>query len=121
MINKVTNEDLIDEESFKSRDQRNVRKNYNRIFTPLEKIYLSVELRGLILKILSCSLLNPEDVEYLINIVLQENYFKNEKITSRQLWEILNEFVDEDYILAKIAQKIPEFNNFSLEDYKYIN
>lgn len=103
--------DIIDD------DIDNINEYYNRIFTRSEKIYLPVELQGLIQRMLN--ILTPEESESLISRALQTSY--SGKAGSKDIWDILNEVVDDQDRLELISQKIPEFNNFFADDYKFIN
>lgn len=103
--------DIIDD------DIDNINEYYNRVFTRSEKIYLPVKLQGLIQKLLT--FLTPGETESLISHALQTSY--NGKADSRDIWQILNEVVENEDRLEVISQKIPEFNNCFTDDYKYIN
>ncbi len=96
-----------------------VKNPYNRVFTLAERIYLPIDLRGLIRRLIMLNVLSSGENELLITKIIQNIYNGSAKI--EDLWLILEEIIEDNYKLELILKEIPEFKNHIHKDYKYIN
>lgn len=92
---------------------------YNRIFTISEKLYLPVEIQGLLLKLMSSNLLSFKECEEVIIRAIQTSL--GGSTTPFHLWSILEEVVDRDEVLEQLSVSINEFKDMITDDFKYIN
>ncbi len=95
------------------------KQQYFRIFSRGEKMYLTQKLQGLIQKLLALNVLNAEESEDLIGQMI-ENVYRGAVKTS-DLWETLNDIVDDRNKLQIITKHIPEFNEYIKQKFKYVN
>lgn len=93
--------------------------NYNRVFTRQEKLYLPVKLQGLIQRLIILNVLTPRESETLIAKTIQNVYGGSAQTSD--IWDILQEIVDDEAKLEVISQEIPEFKDFFRREFKYIN
>ncbi|QTL98436.1 DUF494 family protein [Iocasia frigidifontis] len=110
--------EIIDEEKNKL-DESNRDSFYNRVFSQSERMYLSFELQGLIKRMLFLNLLTPGESEEIIIRVIQDSY--PGYLTTGQLWDILEEVIEDQGKLQIISSEIIEFRNMVTDDSKYIN
>ena len=92
---------------------------YNRVFTTSERLYLPIKLQGLIYRLIVLNVLSPEKSEKLIYKTIQKVY--KGSANTGDLWEVLNEIVDDEDKLEVITSKIPEFNDYLQNDFKYLH
>ena len=92
---------------------------YNRIFTSSEKMYLPLKLQGLIYRLISNNILSPEESETLITKTVKNVY--SGSIETKDLWNALQDIIDDENRFETILQDIPEFNEFVKEKYKFVN
>jgi Smg protein len=92
---------------------------YNRVFTIAEKLYLPLKLQGLIYRLIVLNVLSPKKSEKLIYKTTQKVY--KGSANTADLWDVLNEVVDDDSKLEIISEKIPEFNDYLQKEFKHIN
>lgn len=92
---------------------------YNRIFTFAEKMYLPLNIQGLIIKMMFSKLLSIKESEEIIVRAIQYSYTGLVSIT--ELWDIVEEVVEDQQKLDLISNKIAEFNDIIPDDYRFIN
>ncbi|HLV08840.1 MAG TPA: DUF494 family protein [Halanaerobiales bacterium] len=110
--------EIIGEENYYVNDLKGL-PFYNRVFTVSERLYLPIEIRGMLLKLISSNYLSFEECEEVIIRVIQDNF--EGQITALGLWYILEQVVDETGILEKITSSISEFKDIIPGDSKFIN
>lgn len=110
--------EIINEEKSKL-DESNENSFYNRVFSQSERMYLSLELQGLIKKMLFLNVLTPGESEEIILRVIQDSY--PGYLTPGQLWDILEEVIEDQGKLQIISSEILEFRDMITGDSKYIN
>lgn len=64
--------------------------------------------------------MRPEQVENLISRIIHKVYFKD-SVKSYDLWEILEDLIDDEIKLNMISREIPEFADFYTGLYNNIN
>ncbi len=94
--------------------------SYNRILTVSEKIYIPVKIQGLIRRLIYLNVLTANESETLIARTVQ-NYSHHRSFKTDDIWELLEDIISDETILAIIAEKIPEFNNLFGKDFKHIS
>ncbi len=92
---------------------------YNRVFTSIEKVYLPVEMQGLIWRLNVLNILTHNESETLINRVIQNSSYGYSETSD--IWDVLEEVVDDRIKLEIISQKIPEFKEYFRADSNFIN
>ena len=93
--------------------------SYNRVFTVIERLYLPLDLQGLLRKLMQLNLLTPQEHEAIIIRTIQDSFAG---LTSpRNLWTILKGVIADQQKIDIIAVKINEFKNLIPSDFKYIN
>lgn len=92
---------------------------YNRIFTMAEKLYLPLNIQGLILKLMFSNLLTTKENEEIIIKSIQNSY--SGYVSPFNLWNIVEDVVRDQSKLDIISDKITEFNDIIPDEYKYIN
>ncbi len=110
--------DIIEAENFHVCDLKE-KSFYNRIFTLSEKLYLPIEIQGLLLKLLSSNLLSFKECEEVIIRTIQNSF--GGYTTPLHLWGILEEVIEKEEILEKLSISINEFKDMISGDFKYIN
>ncbi|MFW5971988.1 MAG: DUF494 family protein [Bacillota bacterium] len=110
--------DIIEAENIQYNDMDKI-PYYNRIFTTAEKLYLPLNIQGLILKLMFSNLLSIKENEEIIIRAIQNSY--GEYVTTFNLWKIVEDVVEDQNKLNLISNKITEFNDIIPQDYKYIN
>lgn len=113
----LSEENILEENVWESNE--NTDMIYNRIFTFSEKMYLPLKLQGLIYRLISKNILSPEESEKLITKTLKNVYTGSVKV--KDLWNTLQEIIDDEIRLETILKDIPEFNKFIEEKYKFVN
>ncbi|MGM0437820.1 MAG: DUF494 family protein [Bacillota bacterium] len=113
----LSEENILEENVWESNENNNM--IYNRIFTFSEKMYLPLRLQGLIYRLISKNILSPEESEKLITKTLKNVYTGSVKV--KDLWNTLQEIIDDEIRLETILKDIPEFNKFIEEKYKFVN
>lgn len=106
-------------EKNQEKNEKKVNRVYNRVFTLPEKIYLPVDLQGLIQRLIILNILSPDESETLIIKTIQNVY--SGLTDSRDIWELLEEIVEDKSKLDIISQEITEFKDYYRSDFKYIN
>ena len=97
----------------------NIDDIYNRVFTLSEKLYLPIKLQGLIQRLVILSVLNPAESESLITQIINTSY--RGTLETSDIWDILEDIVEDETKLNLISQEIPEFEDYFSRNYKYIN
>lgn len=92
---------------------------YNRIFTMAEKLYLPINIQGLLLKIIFSNLISINESEEIIKRVIQNSY--KDFVSTSNLWNIIEDVVEDQSKLILLVDRIDEFNDIIPEDYRYIN
>jgi uncharacterized protein Smg (DUF494 family) len=110
--------EIIDEEDIFSSSYDKL-SSYNRILTLAEKLYLPLNIEGLIRHLIFLNVLTPKQIETLILKAIQNSYIR--KTGTKEIWNILEEILDDDSKLNMISQMIPAFKNIYQQNYKYIN
>lgn len=110
--------DIIEAENIQFDDLEKI-PFYNRIFTVAEKLYLPLDIQGLILKIMFSNLLTTKENEEIIIKAIQNSY--TGYVSPDNLWTIIEDVVKDQKKLNLISHQITEFNDIIPEDYKYIN
>lgn len=93
--------------------------HYNRVFTMAEKLYLPLNIQGLIIKLMFSKLLSIKENEEIIIRAIQSSY--GDLVSPSNLWSIVEDVVQDQRKLDLISNKISEFNDIIPNDYKYIN
>lgn len=110
--------DIIEAENIETDNLENL-KYYNRIFTMAEKMYLPLNIQGLLIKLISSNLLSNKENEEIIIKAIKNSYVGG--ISPINLWNIVEEVVSDESKLGLITVKITEFKNMVPGDFKYIN
>src|SRR5690554_6167493 len=82
---------------------------YNRIFTFAEKLYLPLNIQGLLIKMMFSKLLSIKESEEIIVRTIQYSYTGIVSIT--EFWDIVEDVVEDQQKLDLISNKISEFND----------
>ncbi|MFP4660990.1 MAG: DUF494 family protein [Halanaerobiales bacterium] len=110
--------DIIEAENIQFDDLEKI-PYYNRIFTTAEKLYLPLDIQGLIIKIMFSKLLTTRENEEIIIKAIQNSY--TGYVSPNNLWNIVEDVVKDQRKLDLISHQISEFNDIIPEDNKYIN
>lgn len=110
--------EIIEAEKIESEDME-TGGSYNRIFTVAEKLYLPINIQGLIRRLVGMKLLTPGENEELISKMIQ-NSFSGYTAPS-DVWSLLEEIVADERKLELISSEIPEFKKLTFNDFKYVN
>ena len=112
----IYNTSEIIEEDF-DYDGYEIEHRYNRIFSVPEKIYLSVEVRGMIMKIMASKFLTANEYEEIIIRAIHNSY--NGLNSLHYFWDIVEDVVKDENRLNLI------YNNIDMKEnnrrYKYVN
>ena len=118
----LSEENILEENIWENTDNENSDKNdpiYNRIFTFSEKMYIPLKLQGLIYRLIAKNILSPAESEKLITKTVKNVY--SGSIKTKDLWNALQDIIEDEFRLEIILKDIPEFNEFVKEKYKLVN
>lgn len=110
--------DIIEAENINGTGFERV-SSYNRVFTLAERLYLPLNIQGLFRKLIQLNLLTPREYEEIIIRTIQDSLIGLS--SSRHLWSIIKEVIEDQQKLDMISLKINEFKNLIPSDFKYIN
>lgn len=110
--------DIIEEENFyfPSSGKSSL---YNRVFTRSEKLYISNNIQGILLKLFALSVLTPREYETIVGKVIQNNFDGNTETSD--LWDFIEEVIKDNKRLELITDKMPEFKKYIPKHFKYVN
>ncbi len=110
---------LFKEEIIEENLEEEICDNYNRIFTISEKVYIPVEIRGLIHRLIFLNVLSAQESETLIARTVQDSYSGISE--TDDIWEILEDIIKDESKLELISRKIPEFGSLYGNEFEHIN
>ncbi|MEJ6951503.1 DUF494 family protein [Natronospora cellulosivora (SeqCode)] len=92
---------------------------YNRVLSKAERLYLPIDIQGLILKIIFSNILNNRENEEIIIKAIQNSYIGY--FSKTKLWSIIEDVVRDQDKLNLITHEIPEFNEIISYENQYVN
>ena len=92
---------------------------YNRVFSEAEKLYLPLNIQGLLIKVIFSGVLSIEESEEIIKRLIQASY--HEHISRSSLWDVIEEVVEDHSKLYLLLNEISEFKDIVPDAYRYLN
>jgi len=92
---------------------------YNRVFSNAEKMYLPLNIQGLLIKIVFSRILSVDEYEEIIKRLIQSSY--HELISEQSLWDIIEDVVEDQYKLYLLLNEINEFQDIIPDANRYLN
>ncbi|NLJ84608.1 MAG: DUF494 family protein [Halanaerobiaceae bacterium] len=92
---------------------------YNRVFSEAEKLYLPLNIQGLLIKVIFSGVLSIEESEEIIKRLIQASY--HEHISRLSLWDVIEEVVEDHSKLYLLLNEISEFKDIVPDAYRYLN
>ena len=92
---------------------------YNRVLSNAEKLYLPIDIQGLLIKIVFSRILSVDEYEEIIKRLIQSSY--HELISELSLWDIIEDVVEDQYKLYLLLNEINEFQDIIPDANRYLN
>ncbi|MFI5360243.1 MAG: DUF494 family protein [Halanaerobiales bacterium] len=92
---------------------------YNRVLSNAEKLYLPIDIQGLLIKVIFSGILSIDESEEIIKRLIQTSYHEN--LSNLSLWDIIEEVVVDQYKLYLLLNEISEFKDIVPDAYRYLN
>ncbi|MFW6252089.1 MAG: DUF494 family protein [Halanaerobium sp.] len=82
---------------------------YNRVFTKVENFYFSNQVKAIIYKLNSLSILSADELEIIIYRMMQ--IASVDDLKTDLVWDIINDVVDDSELMLTISAEINEFDS----------
>ncbi|MFP4198300.1 MAG: DUF494 family protein [Halanaerobium sp.] len=82
---------------------------YNRVFTKVENFYFSNQVKAIIFKLNSLSILSADELEIIIYRMMQ--IASVDDLKTDLVWDIINDVVDDSELMLTISAEINEFDS----------
>ncbi|AGB40617.1 Protein of unknown function (DUF494) [Halobacteroides halobius DSM 5150] len=94
------------------------KEHKQRILDFRERFKFNLNVQGIIIKLNSLDLLSNEELETIITKSVSHHKIRLDVL---DFWEILEEIIDDEFRLATLVEKIPEFKIINAGNQEYVH